>query len=192
MLDAKGELPEAPAILGGKSASELIRDGAIKVVIDQKYPQAIWISTIMQRLGVFGNSPWEIIPNDDPYSPFFTSDFPAAIEPVADGQVLSRIVPLAPDFAIKIHPLRSAKRLQDDLTFPGFQSKITEPKPSDVRAINQAVARCAEDLVFFRDNHDWVKPFLIKNSRYRIETVSTSNRLAGGTMNVFATRIVPT
>ena len=120
------------------------------------------------------------------------SDFPAAIEPVADDQVLSRIVPLAPDFAVKIHPLRSAKRLQDDLTFPGFRSKVTVPKTSDVRAINQTVARCAEDLVFFRDQHDWVKPFLIKNARYRIETVSTSNRLAGGTMNVFATRIVPT
>jgi hypothetical protein len=190
MLDAEGELPETPAILGQKSASELIRDGVIKVVIDQKYPQAIWISTIMQRLGVFGNSPWEIIPNDDPRSPFFTSDFPAAIESVADGQILSRIVPLAPDFAVKIHPLRSAKRLQDDLTFPGFLSKVTVPKPSDVRAINQAVARCAEDLVFFRDQHDWVKPFLIKNAGYRVETIEMSNRLAGGIMNVFATKIV--
>ena len=86
MLDANGELPEAPAILGGKSASELIRDGVIKVVIDQKYPQAIWISTIMQRLGVFGNSPWEIIPNDDPHSPFFTSPHFSNAARIDDGQ----------------------------------------------------------------------------------------------------------
>ena len=192
MLDALGELPPAPEILGGRSSSELLRDGVIKVVIDQKYPQALWISTIMQRLGVFGNSPWELIPNDDPSSPYFTSDFPAAIEPAADGQVLSRIVPLASDFAVKIHPLRSAKELQNDLTFPGFRSKVTVPKAADIRAINQATARCAEDLVFFRDRRDWVEPFLRKNAPYRVETVVTSNRVAGGTMNVFAMKVMAT
>jgi hypothetical protein len=34
----------------------------------------------MSHVSVFGNSPWEILHNEDANSPFFTSDYPVAIE----------------------------------------------------------------------------------------------------------------
>jgi hypothetical protein len=39
--------------------------------------------------------------------------------------------------------------------------------------------RCAEDLIFFRDDKEWVEDFVSKNRRYRIEPVT--HKLPHGT-----------
>jgi hypothetical protein len=39
--------------------------------------------------------------------------------------------------------------------------------------------RCAEDLIFFRDDRDWIEGFVSKNRRYRIEPVT--HKLPHGT-----------
>ena len=80
MLDAKGKIEKAPEALGNKSLTELLQDGTLKFTIDPKYPQAMGIVAITHHASVFGNSPWEILRNFDPSNPFFTSDYPAAIE----------------------------------------------------------------------------------------------------------------
>src|SRR4051794_17869731 len=64
----------------------------------------IGISNIMNHVSIFGNAQWEILRNEDAHSPFFTSDFPVAIEPTADPRVLSKLVPLTPNLAVRITP----------------------------------------------------------------------------------------
>jgi hypothetical protein len=190
ILDSRGELPQAPEELGSKSMSQLLRDGTIKVNVDQKYPQAIGISAILDFVGVFGNSAWELIHNNEPHSPFFTSDFPAAIEP--SGQTLGRVVPLAPDFAVRILPDRTANNARADRTFSAFRSRAVVAKPAVVRAINQTVVRSAEELVFFRDDRDWVCLFLTRNARFRIEVTTQKVPFGRDFLNVSSMGFAPT
>lgn len=82
ILDRRGGFGKTTEALGGKSITELLAEEAAQFVVDQKYLQALGINTIIQRLSVFGNSPWEILHNTDSGSPFFTSDFPVAIEAI--------------------------------------------------------------------------------------------------------------
>jgi hypothetical protein len=168
ILDKRGELPRAPEILGGKTVSELLADGTIKHVIDQKYPQAISISNILHHVGSFGNFDWQILLNDNPSSPFFTSDYPVAIEETADLRVLNRVVPLAPDVAIRIMPDLNREALHD-LSFPGFRWRRRKVRDAELHDINRLIVRCAESLVFFRDDLPWVSPFVERNSRHRVE-----------------------
>jgi hypothetical protein len=177
ILDSKAELPQAPKELGSTSMSQLLRDGIIKVNVDQKYPQAIGISTILNLVGVFGNSMWELVQNNERNSPFFTSDFPAAIEP-SRGQTLGRVVPLAPDFAVRILPDRTADGARADTAFPAFRRSAVVATRAIIREINQSVVRSAEELIFFRDDYDWVRPFLANNARFRIEV--TTQKVAFG------------
>ena len=152
--------------------SQLISEGVVKVDVDPKYPQAIGISTILDRVCMWGNSVWDLIHNAEPDSPFLTSDFPAAIERSSNGQILARIVPLTPDFSVRIYPDRVSRDMRQDMTFSAFRPRVLAAKPSDVRAINESIARSAEELVFFRDRRDWVVPFLTKNARFRIEATT--------------------
>jgi Protein of unknown function (DUF4238) len=171
--------------------SQLISEGVVKVDVDPKYPQAIGISTILDLVGTWGNSVWDLIHNTDSDSPFFTSDFPAAIERSANGQILARLVPLTPDFSVRIYPDRGRNKRQD-MTFSAFRPRVLAAKPSDVRAINESIARCAEELVFFRDHRDWVVPFLTKNARFRIEATTNKVPFGEGTMNISSMAIAHT
>ena len=87
VLDKQGLLEKAPPSLGGKSATELLGDGTIHFDIDHKFPQAISISNVTHHVSVFGNSKWEILHNNEKESPFFTSDYPVAIETTSDPRV---------------------------------------------------------------------------------------------------------
>jgi hypothetical protein len=60
VLDKRGTLPRAPVSLGGKTASELVAEGKIKHIIDEKYPQAIGITNVLHHVGSYGNSCWEV------------------------------------------------------------------------------------------------------------------------------------
>ena len=93
VMDAQGVFSPPPAVLGGTSLTELLRDGAVEVVIDPRYPQAIGIASIMKFINIFGNCEWEILQNDFKDSPFFTSDFPIAIEKTSDPHVLNGLYP---------------------------------------------------------------------------------------------------
>ena len=80
MMEARGLIPPPPKELGGESLVEPLSTGAVKVKVDPKFPQAIGINTIIERVSIWGNSKWEILLNGVPECPFFTSDFPVAIE----------------------------------------------------------------------------------------------------------------
>jgi hypothetical protein len=172
ILDKQGLIPKAPEILGDKSITELLADGTVKFTIDPKYPQALGIANILHHTSVFGNSPWEILHNDHEDSPFFTSDYPVAMETFDLNTPINRIVPLAPDIAIRIRPNIRLSGTKPDMTFAKFDATSRRLKRAEVLEINRLLVRCAEDLIFFRDNHTWVEGFVSKNRRFRIEPVT--------------------
>jgi len=190
LMEELGELPPPPPILGGNSLTELLNSGKVDICIDPKYPQAIGISVILKTLSVFGNSSWELLHNDeDSLSPFFTSDFPVAIERTADTRVNGRIVPLSPNFAIKITPDLSLRDSSEDFSFSKFRWQSRRAKFEEIRSINKAIVQCAESLVFFRDNSHWVSDFVAKNSPFQIQPLVEKLPSRDGTLHIFSQRV---
>lgn len=190
VMDAQGALPPPPAQLGGANPTELLRDGVVEAVIDPKYPQAIGIATILRRAATFGNFKWEVLRNDSDDSPFFTSDFPAAIEETNDPRILNRIVPLAPNLALRIRPDLTLDRDRPDLSFENFGYRRRSPGREELVSLNRLIVRCAEETVFYRDDHPWVRPFVSRNRHYRIEPHSIRIATPTGTLLVSTQRIV--
>ena len=168
-LDAVEAFPPPPESLGGASLTKLLQTGKLKIAIDPKYPQAIGIANILSMTAMFGNFQWEILQNNIDDSPFFTSDFPVAIEDTDDPRVLNRIVPLTPYLAVRILPNIKLDREQCDFTFAHFDCRVRKIGRRELTAVNRLLVRCAEHLVFYRDDHPWVQPFIRRNSTYRIE-----------------------
>ena len=94
-----------------------------------KYPQAIGISSILACTATFGNFKWEILHNDFTDNPFFTSDFPVAIEKTDDPRILNRVVPLAPDIALRIRPDLTLDRGRSDFSSANFGYRKPQSRP---------------------------------------------------------------
>jgi len=190
MAEAQGLLPTPPPELGNESLTELLRDGAVQVTIDSKYPQAIGIDSILKFVALFGNFAWEILHNESSSSPFFTSDFPAAIEKTDDPHILNRIVPLAPNIALRIKPNPMLDRDRLDCSFTNFGYRKRTVSYEELTKLNTLIVRCAEDTVFYRDDHPWVLTFVEKNRHYRIEPHTRRIKTPTGTLLVSTQRIV--
>ena len=169
VLDAQGKFSRAPAELGSKTLTELLEEGVVEIDVDPKYPQALGISTIIERTSTFGNFSWDVMINDKLSSPFFTSDFPIAIEKTRDPRILNRVIPLAPDIAIRIRPNIKVDKAKIDLSFSHFSCQRMRLEYSGVKKINQLIVQCAEKLVFYRDEYPWIQKFVSRNRKYRIE-----------------------
>jgi hypothetical protein len=170
ILHSKGSLPPPPPVLGGKSLTELLQSRDINISIDPKYPQAIGIASILLLTITYGNFEWDVLINPFEKSPFFTSDFPIAIERTHDRRILNKIIPLAPHLAIRIRPNLSYDRKHADFSFSGISRTIRKLNRSEVMNINTLIVRRAETTVFFRENYEWVSSFVKKNAGFRIET----------------------
>jgi hypothetical protein len=179
IIDAQGVLEKSPPSLGGKSLSELLKDGAVRINVDPKYPQAIGISNIIERVSIFGNAEWEILHNADPDSPFFTSDYPVAIESTSDPRVQSKLTPLTPTLALRITPKVEMSGAKLDFSFTRFSQRQLHLKRQEVLNANRLIVQCAEDIVFYRDDHAWIDKLVEKNRYHRIEAVTS--RLPHGT-----------
>lgn len=190
MMDAKGLIPPPPPELGGASLSELLRSGAVNITVDPKYPQAIGIASILKSTASFGNFKWDILRNDFANSPFFTSDFPAAIEETDDPRVLNRIVPLSPDLAIRIRPDLAIESRKTDFTFGNFGYRTCDISHMELVHLNRLIVRCAEEMVFYRDDRPWVQRFVAKNRQYRIEPFTQKLPMPTGTIQISTQRIV--
>ena len=190
MMEAQGALPPPPPQLGDTTLTKLLRDGAVAVTIDPKYPQAIGINSILEGTAAFGNFKWEILHNDFDDSPFFTSDFPAAIEKTDDPCILNRIVPLAPNLAVRIRPDLTLDRSRADLSFANFGYRSRKIGRKELVKLNCLIVRCAEDSVFYRDDHPWVRPFVTKNRHYCIEPHTHRLTTPPGTLIVSTQRVV--
>jgi Protein of unknown function (DUF4238) len=189
VLDAQGSMPAPPAVLGGESLTELLSTGKVRVEIDPKYPQAMGIASILSHTLMFGNFTWDILINRFDDSPFFTSDFPVAIEDTTDPRILNRIAPLSPSLAIRIRPDLSIDRERSDFSFAGFRHTIPKLNRQEVMNINRLIVRCAETTVFFRDNYAWVPKFVKKNVGFRIEPKTSRIPYGNGTLLWFTQEI---
>jgi hypothetical protein len=172
IIDFKGSLSPPPPELGGKSLTKLLQNGTVRININPKYPQAIGIQSILLLTASYGNFNWDILLNSLEDSPFFTSDFPIAIERGNNPDILNRIVPLAPNLAVRICPNLSYDRKHADFSFSHFRRTIRKLSRSEVMNINRLIVRCAETTVFFRDNYEWVSDFVKKNSGFHVESKS--------------------
>lgn len=189
LLENRELLPPPPPELGGKTLFELLKKGTVRVTVDEKYPQAIGIDQILQSTAMFGNFRWEILHNPFNDSPFFTSDFPAAIERTNDLRVLNRIVPLAPDLALRVHPNIMLDRENTDFAFQDFQCRSREVDRGEVRNLNRLIVQCAEETVFYRDDMRWIGRFVARNSGYRIEPQTVEFPTEKGVLFVSTQRI---
>ena len=184
-LDKNNEIPPPPAQLGGKSLTELLENGKVSIKIDEKYPQAHGITSVFSHIATFGNSAWEILINPFIDSPFFSSDYPVAIEQSNNPQVHNRIVPLTPYLAIRIIPNVHLNRSKPDFSFSSFRYKKNILSRQEVRAINQLIVRCAESMVFFSKMESWIVRFVKSNSQYRIEPSTVTLPNANGSLLLF-------
>ncbi len=180
MLDAQGGIPPPPAALGGANLTELLEKGTVEIKIDKRYPHAIGIDGILDTAARFGNFDWEILRNNFGDNPFFTSDFPVALEGSNDPSIFNRIVPLAPDVAVRIVPQRKAEKY-NDFSFSDFRYTTKNISLQEDKRINHLIVRCAESMVFFRDDKGWVERFIDRNRHFRIKTDTQNLDMNGGT-----------
>jgi hypothetical protein len=193
IMGAQGELPPPPPELGAIDPAEvgkLFSTGAIQVTIDPKYPQAIGIESILKLVTAFGNFKWDILHNHFDDNPFFTSDFPVVIEQTNDPRIVNKIVPLAPDLAIRMRPDPTVDNRQADLAFANFGYIRRNIRRKEVVALNRLIVRCAEETVFYRDDLPWVQPFVAKNRYYHIEVRESKLPTPTGTYLLSTNRIV--
>ena len=167
-LDSEDNIPQPPAELAERNFTELLDSGLITVQVAPKYPQAVGTASIISRINAFGNFKWEILVNTVEDSPFFTSDFPVAVEKTANFQILNWIIPLAPNLAIRICPDFEYDRQQTDFSFTGFRRAICHLNRQEVMYINRLLVQCAETTVFFRDDYEWVPGFVKEYAGFRL------------------------
>jgi hypothetical protein len=189
-LDAARGFPRPPDALGSASLTELLDSETIKITVDPKFPQAIGIANILKMTAMFGNFAWEILRNPFGDSPFFTSDFPLAIEESDDPRVLNRVFPLTPSLGIRMQPDVSLRREECDFDFAHFRVRVRDIGRQELLVLNRLLVQCAEDLVFYRDDRPWVKPFVAKYSHYRIETLTQEFGSPSSALLVSRQRIV--
>jgi hypothetical protein len=170
LLQAMGRIPPPPQNVGGKDLADLLEAGKVKFDIDPKFPQAVGVANILQRVAMFGNFKWDVLINEHQDCPFFTSDFPVANEASANPRLLNRIVPLTPTVAVRIQPDINLDHDAVTYEFRHFSHNRRKVKRQEAARINRLLVQSAEDTVFFHDDQPWVASFIEKNRDYRIET----------------------
>jgi hypothetical protein len=183
LLEKGGHLPPPPSDLGGGSLGELLSSGRVRVEVDPKYPQSIGIQTIIKRLSVWGNSCWDILINEDKESPFFTSDYPVAIERGERSGIVNRVVPLAPSLAIRIKPDLEQRGIVD-LEFRNLRIRRLKATKQQVAAINTAIVQGAETTVYYSSDRPWITRFVEKYADFHIEPRATKVPHGDGYMMV--------
>ena len=178
LADRQGLIAPPPAELGGKNLSELLELSKVTLTVDPKYPQAIGVANILRRVVMFGNFHWEALVNTHDDCPYFNSDFPVAIEPTADKRVLNRVVPLAPNIALRICPDISLSGKPASWDFHKFVFSKREVTRHEAIEINRKLVRSAENTVFYRDDQHWVTGFVKKTgiSGLRLKMFKFRNR----------------
>lgn len=169
IVEKRGDLPPLPEelkALGCDTFEQLLDQGHIDIEIDEKYPQSIGIASILERIKSLGNFGWELLHNSIEDSPFLTSDYPVAIERTARNQIVLTVVPLAPDFAVRIVP--DFEKRPENLEFPRFRFRHFRLTREQVRQVNTSIVRCSESLVFARDQTPWLVPFVKRHHDYHL------------------------
>jgi Protein of unknown function (DUF4238) len=169
-VESLGDLPPAPPELGGKSLSELLSSGEVKVNVDPKYPQAMGVAGFLDRVRAHSNCRWHFLHNDHSDSPFFTSDYPIVAEPAGAPHLFNKVVPLSPTIAVRLIAWMDPREVREAQALSNFKYVIRSLKRNEVRDVNTMIVRAAENIVIYRDPRDWVLPFVRKHAAFRTES----------------------
>lgn len=183
ILDAQKVFPNPPESLAGKSISSLLESSAVQVNVDPKYPQALGIAAVEQYAAIFGNSRWEILNNGFDDCPFFTSDYPAAVERNNGSPMPNRIMPLTPALAIRVCPNLGTNRRPSKMNFSNFRCQSLDLARNAVVDLNRLIVRCAENTVFFSKDHSWIDDFVKENARFSIQSKTQSIPMGTGSLH---------
>jgi hypothetical protein len=167
LMDQQGLVGSAPKELGKRGLSELLDDGSISINVDGKFTQSIGIAQEHEHTNSFGDSRWEFVTNPFEDSPFLTSDFPVCVAPDPSDSALRRFIPLRPDLGAYVTPSRVAANSRPT-KFENFRSQVRTASRAEVRALNQLVVQCAEDMVFSNVNHAWIGRLVERNARFSL------------------------
>lgn len=190
LSDSRGVFSKSPGGLGQNIVTKLVDEGGtINVSVDKQFPQAFGIAGIRRHVATFGNAHWDILLNFYDFDPYFTSDYPVAIETDGSMKPVSRVVPLAPDIAIRIVPNAALQGRDPDPNLSGFSYTRHAQKRQSVLAINRLIVQCAESEVYYRDEDEWVTRFVDKNRVYWIEPFTESIAVPQGRMQHSGIRI---
>ena len=184
ILDAQGIFPPAPPELCGRRLPELICSGEAVTNVDRKFPQAIGINVMKEMADQFCQFAWDVMLNPLLSSPFFTSDYPVAIEATRDPRIVNRIVPLTPRLAVRIKPQLAVGAG----VVPRHKAMTLSAK--GVREVNALIVRCAEDNVFYSREEAWIPPFIKKHRHDRVESGTEVIRMGTGRLHLCTLRIM--
>ncbi|MGE3318550.1 MAG: DUF4238 domain-containing protein [Candidatus Berkiella sp.] len=182
-LEKKGDIPPPPEHLKlGGNLTDLIDSGRVELTIDPKYPQSVGIQNVLNLTYMYGNFKWDIIKNAYKDSPFFTSDYPLAIELQPNSTISNIIVPLNPGLALRIN---TTTEMHEDENFTFNRIKVTQPDRKNINRINMLIAQCAEEHVFFGDESSWMFDFVKKHCKYHVGTKTAKSRHPNGSFMGF-------
>jgi len=190
-LDGQNKIPEPPDVFKGKNIMEMLSSGEIFFDIDPKFPQAIGVAHIIDKVVRLGNYRWEFLMNENEDCPFFTSDFPVVHESSNFFNLPNLIVPLSPNSAIRIVQRENNHIETQDANFAWFSTQRKKIKRNEAIAINRLIIRSAEETVFCRDNWPWVLDFIKKNRNFRTGVKSHKPPITHAGNNSLIIGIVP-
>ncbi|MCP3943837.1 MAG: hypothetical protein GY710_20480 [Desulfobacteraceae bacterium] len=98
-------------------------------------------------------------------------------------------MPLAPDLAVRIIPDRKFDWKSAGNSFSNFKYQSRILKRRNVVNLNRQIVRCAEDLIFYRDDLVWIYRFVENNRRYHIEPQTKKNPSPDGNSIHFSYKI---
>ncbi|KQY80844.1 hypothetical protein ASD35_03060 [Pelomonas sp. Root1444] len=190
MLDAHGKFGPPPPGLEGTSLTDLLDSGQVEISTDDRYPQAIGVTAFHDLINSLGNCNWEILANRHADSPFFTSDFPIALETTADLQLTNKVVPLSPNLAVRIWPTLGGHDVPQDFSFPRARWRFRSLSRSEVRHINSLIVQAADTAVYCQQRLAWTDGFIERHRHHRVDAIVQKFPTGNGVLLMSAHRIV--
>lgn len=189
IADREGKFDKPPESLGAESFTELLQQNLISITVDEKYPQAIGIKSIISLIQSYGNFDWEVLHNEFVDLPFITSDFPLVVEPTRDLRVINRVFPLSPYLAVRIMPKLHLKRELCDMSFKYFRFRKRSLSRREVRQFNLSIIQCAEDLVLSSRNSALNKKLVSEFSTSKVVSKEAKLPLGNGSFLISYLRV---
>jgi hypothetical protein len=81
-------------------------------------------------------------------------------------------------------------RAESDFSFSNFGHRSRKLGRDEIVRLNRLIVRCAEETVFYRDDHSWIPLFVSKHRHYRIEPHTSTLPTPTGTFLLSTLRIV--
>ncbi|MBS2010556.1 MAG: DUF4238 domain-containing protein [Cyanobacteria bacterium SZAS TMP-1] len=173
MLDRRGLLPGS----SGMRFSRHVASGATDFRVDGRFSQSILAENMNRTIGLLTHGDWEVLHNRFPDCPFFTSDYPIALEVSEDDRRLNnKVIPLTPNMALRIKP--NIEVNHQDPPFTNLTVRRRALSRGEVKRINTLIVRSAEEVVVYLKEHNWVPDFVDRNRRYWIDGVVTKTRVS--------------